>query len=234
MADNAFCEAKKLGWHFYCDKEKANEEKKDILTKYSSAGEALDHIKAELEETKAKAVLSPTEENVYNYIALQNEQIIRAEKFSKVWKKVQRKHPELDFSVKTPNSTVGNDITSEIKRKATKKALENLNKRYGIFFFYSTKCAFCQKYSSILRSFATIHHLDVLPVSMDGGILPEWPESVVNSGQAEKMGIAGKPVPATLLYDDKEDRVIPIGYGILAMSELEERIYELVGETDEE
>lgn len=231
---NDYCKSHKLGWHFYCENKKAEEKKENILNRYSSATEAISDIRAELEEKKAKAVLNPTQENMYEYIALQNEQILRAEKFSNAWKKVQWKHPELDFSVKSPHSTVGNDVTSEMRRKATQKTLQNLSNRYGIFFFYSTSCQFCQKYSSILKSFATIHNLDVFAVSMDGEILPEWPDSVINNGQAEQMGMAGKPVPATLLFDNKEKQVIPIGFGILAMSELEDRIYQLVGIIDEE
>lgn len=60
---------------------------------------------------------------------------------------------------------------------------------------------------------------------MDGGSLPEWPKFMVNHGQIARMGIDNNTVPATLLFDKKTRKIIPIGFGVLAHSELEERIY---------
>ena len=41
---------------------------------------------------------------------------------------------------------------------------------------------------------------------------------------------ANKPVPATILFDKKNKSVIPVGFGLMAMDELETRIYEMTKE----
>ncbi len=64
-----------------------------------------------------------------------------------------------------------------------------------------------------------------MPVSMDGGSLPDWQQSVVNKGQVEKMGLESSAVPATVLFDKENKQFIPVGFGVLSHSELEERIY---------
>ena len=64
-----------------------------------------------------------------------------------------------------------------------------------------------------------------MPISMDGGGLPEWPNFMVNNGQITKMGITETSVPQTVLFDKDSRQVIPVGTGVLSHSELEERIY---------
>lgn len=233
LAVESYCSSKNLGWHFYCDSEMKRSEEGNAKT-YQSATAAISDIREELEESKAKAVLKPTEENVKNYIVLQNLQVQRAERFSKVWSKVLWKYPALDFSVNSPNSTVGNEVTAAAKEEAIQASLHKLGSRYGIFFFYSTSCPYCHKYSPILKAFAKTYGLNVMAVSRDGKILHDWPESEVDKGQIAAMGLANTPLPATVLFDNKTQSIIPVGFGILAMSELRERIYQLTREDKDE
>ena len=107
--------------------------------------------------------------------------------------------------------------------------MQTLNQRYGLFFFYSSGCSFCHKYSPILKVFADTYGIEVMAISMDGGVLPEWPNTAVNQGRAERFGLAGKGVPATVLFDNQTKTLIPVGFGLLTISELEERIYTLIG-----
>ncbi|MBS0638141.1 MAG: conjugal transfer protein TraF [Verrucomicrobia bacterium] len=228
------CEKQNLGWHFYCDPTKTKEKALTQEQEVQLAKEELSAIKQRLEDLKIAAVINPTTENLTNYMAFQNEQMNRAGAFSKKWQEIVWQTPSLDSLVKNPISTVGNEVNSEIKRKGIQKTLAHLNERYGLFFFYSSKCVYCLKFSSIIKTFAAHHNLEVMAVSMDGGILPEWPTSVVNSGQAEKLGMAGKPVPAVILFDAKAKRIIPVGFGLLTIDQLEERIFRLTQENSGE
>lgn len=232
MAYSDYCSDKGLGWHFYCD---PNEEKLEVKTKERRETNAevmarLGEVKRELEERKARAVLTPTEENIRDYIAYHNQQLDRAEKFSEVWERVLWKRPELDFSVKAPQSIAGNDVLDGLKKEKLNKVLSKFTQRYGLFFFYSSKCSFCHKYSGILKIFSDFHKINVMAISLDGGILPEWPNSVIDRGESVKMGMAGKPVPATILFDSHTKDVIPVGFGLLSVVEIEERIVKLIGE----
>ena len=227
-----YCEGMKLGWHFYCDS-KVKEDDKSAPKNDGSIENAkadLQQIKAKLEDLKIRAVIYPTEANTLNYIAYQQEQLERASQFSHVWQRVLRNNPNLDYTVSTPISGVGNQLVQEIKKQDLSKILSRLNERYGLFFFYGSKCIHCHKYSPILKVFANTFGLEVVPVSIDGGILPEWPNSMVNNGQLEKLGLSDKPVPATVLFDNKSKQLLPVGFGLLTISELEERIYTIVNE----
>ncbi len=227
-----YCDGMKLGWHFYCDPKILEDE--NVIKKNSGTVEdaklELKEIKAKLEDLKIRAVIYPTEANTLEYIAYQQEQLERSSKFSQAWQRVLRNNPNLDYTVSTPISGIGNQLVEEIKRKDLNNILSGLNERYGLFFFYSSRCVHCHKYSPILKVFADTYGLKVMPVSIDGGFLPEWPNSVINNGQLEQLGLADKPVPSTILFDTKSKQLLPIGFGLLTISELEERIYTIVRE----
>ncbi|MDF3047710.1 MAG: conjugal transfer protein TraF [Candidatus Midichloriaceae bacterium] len=218
------CKEMKLGWHFYCEE---LEKPQVVQTMPEDPKARLKQIQEKLEDLKIKAIMQPTPDNVAEYIAFQQEQLERASAFSNTWQKVIWSRPELDYMVKTPISTAGNELRSDIRGQDIKDTMNTLNERYGLFFFYGSTCSFCHRYSSILKAFSEYYGLEVMAVSLDGGILDEWPNSLVNNGQTERLGLAGKPVPATVLFDNITQELIPIGFGLLTISELEERIYEL-------
>jgi conjugal transfer pilus assembly protein TraF len=64
-----------------------------------------------------------------------------------------------------------------------------------------------------------------MAISLDGGALPEWKNFAVDNGQIERMGMEIKSVPATILFDKETRELIPVGFGMLSHTELEERIY---------
>ena len=231
------CSEMNLGWHFYCDPKKQKEpgETQSTITPptitpptIAQAKQELKTIQDKLEDLKVLAVMHPTEVNVSQYMAFQQEQLERAALFSNTWKKTLWNTPELDYSVKMPISSVGNQLLSETKNQNRDEVMKGLNQRYGLFFFYTTGCGYCQKYSPILKAFSEHYGVEVMAVSMDGQVLPEWPNSQINQGRAEEFGLSGKPVPATILFDAKSKKLLPVGFGLLTVNELEERIYEIV------
>ena len=82
-------------------------------------------------------------------------------------------------------------------------------------------------FGPLLRAFAARHGLDVLAVSLSGAALEGWPEAVADNGRAARLGLAGAPVPALVLFDTKTKRVLPVGFGVMAEDEMAERIYTL-------
>jgi len=82
-AEEIYCDRKKLGWHFYCEKQKEIEEEQKMPE--LTPEEKLKEIQEELQRRKVKAVMNPTEENVASYIKYQNEQTKRSAIFSRVW-----------------------------------------------------------------------------------------------------------------------------------------------------
>lgn len=60
--------------------------------------------------------------------------------------------------------------------------------------------------------------------------MKEWESNTIKDlSTLKKLGMDDmKQVPATILYDNKNKEVLPVGYGVLSISDLEERIYMLI------
>lgn len=220
-----YCDLKKLGWHFYCDK-KIKKQEKDSAG-FVNPEEQLKAISRELEYKKAAAIMNPTPQNIREYIIFQRQQLDRASIFSDVWQRVIWQNPDLDYTLIRPVNNLSKQDWIDDRNKSTEQTLYKLNKDYGIFFFFRSDCIYCHKYSPILKNFAQKYGFYVAPISMDGGLINEWPDAKIDNGQAHNMGIDGKGVPATILFDKKSQNFIPIAFGFIASSDLEERIYRL-------
>ena len=134
VEEEVYCDRKNLGWHFYCEKLKEVQEDENTLE--LTPEDKLKEIQEELQRRKVRAVMNPTEENVESYIKYQNEQTKRSAIFSRVWRRVQWKSPELDYKVKHPSTTEGLSVEKEENKKKRAMAMLKLGKRYGIFYFY--------------------------------------------------------------------------------------------------
>jgi len=232
------CKVSNLGWHFYCDPEKEAEEeikeevKEELPQSVPVANSPEDYlarrdaVRKELQWKAARAILEPTNENIIDYIRTQRDKALNPSNvFTEKWKRALWTTPDLDYSLKRPVSTIGKQVWVDKQNIVKAKSIHKLNERYGVFFFYQSTCIYCQRYAPILREFANKHGVKVMAVTLDGGILSAFPDSVQDSGQSMKFGIAGKPVPATILFDKESKRIIPVGFGLMAMDELENRIY---------
>jgi len=229
-AKSNFCSDYGLGWHFYCQDQKKEEQEKVTETKQvpenqEDYAEKLAEIKKTLENKKSKAVIYPTEENIKDYMAYQQVILNQSGTFADQWRRVLWKTPDLDYTLKRPVSKVGKESWVDQRNLDVADTIKHINDRYGIFFLFSSTCPHCHRYSPILKSFQQKYGIKIMAVSMDGGGLPEWDQFMVNTGQVAKMGIKVEAVPATILFDKTTRQVIPVGFGVLSHSELEERIY---------
>ncbi len=223
-----YCEEYGLGWHFYCQKEEKEEDKKASPKPKQNEedySEKLAEIKKTLDSKKAKAVIYPTEANIKDYMAYQQMVLDRSGTFADQWRRVIWKTPELDYTLKRPVSKVAKETWTDDRNTDISSTIRNINERYGVFFLFRSDCHFCHRYAPILKAFQQKYGIAIMPISMDGGGLPNWEKFSVNNGQIQKMGIEISSVPATLLFDKQTRQVIPVGFGVLSHSDLEERIY---------
>ncbi|MDE1918312.1 MAG: conjugal transfer protein TraF [Sphingomonadales bacterium] len=227
--DPFYCGERKLGTWFYCErpKPKPSEPAASPSAASPTYRQRLDKIGARLEELKAKAILEPSSDNIIAYVRYQREQLDRASTFADVWERAIWQHPDLDYTLQRPVSTLGKTAWLEQRKNDREAVIASLSQRYGLFFFYSSSCGACEVFSPIVRSLSDKYHLSVLPVSMDGGPTPAFPRYVVNQGQYEKMGLEGGQVPALVLFDTYLKKPIPIGYGVMAEDEVLQRIFYL-------
>ena len=222
-----------LGWHFYCDREE-QEAPPPVPPAPPESGAAagsamarIEAMRAALEEARAEAILEPTHENVAAYLRLQQATLQRAATFSDAFRRTVWASPELDYTLTRPVGALAKRLWSDERRRMRDAALARLGERYGLIYLGHAGCAACKVFGPLLRAFAMRHGLDVLAVSMTGEALEGWPEAVPDHGRAVRLGLGKAPLPAVALFDTETKRVLPVGFGVLAEDQLEERIFVL-------
>jgi conjugal transfer pilus assembly protein TraF len=215
------------GWFFYKDppkEEKKEEEKKPEvrLEMPSSQPELLftERMKKWGEELLSRAMEEPTIENVKAYMEYNNLMMKLSENFSLAWQKALMAYPEFESPV--PVSDVDKDLYFGAVKEKEKEILEKLSRKAGLFFFYSTSCPFCERQALHLRRFMAEHpYFVVKAVSLDGGVLSEFPETLIDNGISQRLGVDA--VPSIFLAFPPE-RFERISSGILTAEELKRRL----------
>ena len=217
-----------LGWHFYCDRRDAKEDAAPPpAVSERPASERIAAMRKALEEARAEAILDPTPEKVTAYLRLQQETLQRAAAFSDAFRRTVWATPELDYTLRRPVGALAKQVWSDGRREARDAALARLGERYGLIYLGHAGCAGCKVFGPLLRAFAKRHGLDVLAVSLTGEALEGWPEAVADNGRAARLGLGNAPVPALVLFDTATERVLPVGFGVMAEDEMAERIFAL-------
>lgn len=223
--DSFYCEERRLGYWFYCERPKPPEQNSPSPAPAASATSQLDAITATLRELKAKAILEPTPANVTAYIRFQRAQLDRASLFSDVWQRAIWQDPELDYTLQRPVSTLGKRQWQDSRSAERNAAMAQLSERYGLFYFFAQSCGACEVMSPIVQSVASTWHIAVRAISTDGGPSRHFPNYAVETNQRSRMGLEPKVTPAVVLWDAQTGRPIPIGYGVMSADELQDRIY---------
>ena len=222
-----------LGWHFYCDRREEEPHHMGPVPAPPAADagqpatERIEAMRRALEEARAEAILDPTPANVAAYLRLQQETLQRAAAFSDAFRRTVWATPELDYTLRRPVGALAKQVWSDERRVARDAALARLGERYGLIYLGHAGCAGCRVFGPLLRAFAKRHGLDVLAVSLTGEALEGWPEAIADSGRAARLGLGNAPVPALVLFDTQTQRVLPVGFGVLAEDQMAERIFAL-------
>ncbi len=227
QGDEFYCRERNLGQWFYCETPKPDSATAAKMQPDIPAAIRLKAISEQLEELKARAILEPTTQNVQAYISFQREQLDRASDFADVWRRAIWQNPELDYTLERPINTLGKKTWSTNRTAQRDAALSAINQRYGVFYFYSSACAACEVFSPIIKGVSDRFGMTIMAVSIDGGPNAVFPNYLVDTGQFKAMGMAGRKVPALVLFDTVTKQPMPIGYGVMAADEVMDRIFTL-------
>jgi conjugal transfer pilus assembly protein TraF len=215
------------GWYWFDDP--AQNTKKDTTEpnhKKHDATEDVDNVKRTLKQSLDQAIVDPTPENVEKYIALQNQMSERANKFANTWQQVLLNHPELDYSISHPTNNVALQVYHENESKQKDVALAQFAKHSGLFFFYRSTCPYCQRFAPILKHFSETHHIVVVPITMDGISLSEFPNSKQDAGQSKKFQVTVEP--SLYAVDPETQKAFPMAFGLTSETELLDNIYNIM------
>ena len=107
----------------------------------------------------------------------------------------------------------------------------SLAQEYGLFFFFRKNCPYCHQFAPVVKRFSEKYGWSVLGISLDGGTLSEFPMAKQNNGIAERLQITHGP--ALIALHPKTGQLIPLAYGMISESEIEQRA-ELLTKTQAE
>jgi conjugal transfer pilus assembly protein TraF len=130
--------------------------------------------------------------------------------------------PSLDETLVHPVDQNARHVYYKEQHKKTMQRIMLLASEYGLFFFFRKNCSYCHHFAPIVKRFAQKYGWSVLPISLDGGTLHEFPNAKQNNGIAERLNISH--VPALIALHPKTGQLIPLAYGLTSESEIENRV----------
>lgn len=223
---SSFFERKAEGWHWYQDqeseiREQESDKKKGIKVSLNPT-QAIEAQRKALEIKLHAAIVEPTQENLIAYITAQKALMDQSQKFSEMWKQVVMTTPSLDETLVHPVDQNARHIYYNEQHNKLKERIMRLASEYGLFFFFRKNCSYCHHFAPIVKRFAQKYGWSVLGISLDGGTLPEFPNAKRDNGIAERLQISH--VPALIALHPKTGQLIPLAYGLVSESEIEQRV----------
>ncbi|MBY0501640.1 MAG: type-F conjugative transfer system pilin assembly protein TraF [Alphaproteobacteria bacterium] len=232
----SFFQKRAEGWHWYqslrdnkIEERKTEEEKKGYGLSPSSAQTPTEKIEAQRKQLETKlhtAILEPSQHNIITYILAQKALMDQSQRFSEAWKQVVLTTPSLDETLIHPIDQNARHIYYDEQRRELSKKIQGLAQEYGLFFFFRKNCPYCHQFAPIVKRFTNKYGWSALGISLDGGSLPEFPHAKRDNGISERLGITH--VPALIALHPQTGKLIPLAYGMISETEIEERIELLV------
>lgn len=222
---SSFFERKAEGWHWYRGQEPEIREQESgppPQRAVLSPTQQIEEQRKALERKLHAAIVEPTQENLISYITAQKALMDQSQKFSEMWKQVVMTNPSLDETLIHPVDQNARHIYYAEQHGKLEKRIKQLASEYGLFFFFRKNCTYCHHFAPIVKRFAEKYGWSVLPISLDGGALPEFLNAKQNNGIAERLQITH--VPALIALHPKTGQLIPLAYGLVSESEIEQRV----------
>lgn len=220
----------KRGWYWYEDPppkekdEQKKEEKKEIkeakkipsLEDYTTDqlwNMHPDEFSKLLNEIHKKAVQYPTEENMYEYLLIQDIARRKSLAVANVQMAMTQKYPEFDVGKDYPLATPGRNVyiqqtTGEIENK-----IQNSRDDFGLIFFYSPACKYCHEQAKINQFFYDKYKWEIKNVDI-----------TKNNNVSRIFNIETVPY-IILVYKYNSQDYIPITAGVSSLDEMESKIF---------
>jgi conjugal transfer pilus assembly protein TraF len=202
--------------------EKSKEQKRPDIRSITD----IEELEKEVKVLRSKAVMQPTEANVYAYMAAQEYVMSKAAMFSDVARRVVWQNPDIDSNARQPIATYSATAKRERTVVQRRTVMGDLSKTHGLVFFFRSDCPFCHDFAPVVKSLSDQYGIEVMPVSMDGQGIAEFPRPRVDNGISTFVsnGAGVQTVPALYLVSNDQKTVTLVGVGALSIDEVTERI----------
>jgi len=182
-----------------------------------------------LDELKRVAVMNPTDANLLAYMRYQRVVMNKSEVFAERWQRLVWTVPELDYGLTgRPTNSMAISVFDEQSQERQAQRIRALSATHGLLFIFRSDCPYCHRFAPILKRFEQEFGMLVFPVSLDGKGLPEYPNPQPDNGTAARLNAS--VVPALYLTAPSKREIRPVGFGVMALSDLIERVAALAQE----
>ena len=229
---DSYWQRQKDGWFWYRDppapakKPEAVPPPARALSPKDQALADFEAMQKALEELKKVAIMAPSDANLKAYMRFQQRVMARSSVFADTWQRAVWTDPTLDYATQgRPTTNFGLDVYDREQQRTEQTTVASLAQTHGLFFFFRSDCPYCHRFAPVLKRFSEATGMAVFPVSLDGGGLPEYPQAAADNGIAARLNVT--TVPALYLATPAEKDIQPIGFGVLAESEILDRIHVL-------
>lgn len=196
---------------------------------------SIEALRAEIKRREDLAIMSPTPENMRDYLEINAYMQDKASVFTDQWRRVVWQTPDLDYSTRNPSNNTAIRLKAEDREKGVDQAMLRLAREHGLLFFFRSDCPYCHAMAPNLKLMQERYGFEVLYVSMDGRPLPGLSSWIVNRGQYEKLMLRHQQtdarVPALFIASKRTGETAPLGVGTLAFTDITERIFVLTQTT---
>lgn len=223
---------KRDGWFWYRDPPPpaAKSLPKPAVPKQPPELTEFESMQRKLEDLKRVAVMNPTDSNLLAYMRYQRYVMNKSEAFAERWQRLVWTVPDLDYGLTgRPTNSLAISVYDEQLQERQGQRIRALSSTHGLLFIFRSDCPYCHRFAPILKRFEQEFGMLVFPVSLDGKGLPEYPNPQPDNGTAARL--SATVVPALYLTAPSKREIRPVGFGVMALSDLIERIATLAQET---
>jgi conjugal transfer pilus assembly protein TraF len=175
-----------------------------------------DEFQALLMQFQKKAVMTPSPDNVYDYLTMQDIARKKSLAYANTVAYVNQAHPELTVKDEYPVAAPGRTAKTRLEQGEVDNTLKASSNDFAMLYFFSPDCQFCQAQSQILNFFTAKY--------------PLW--------QIKRIDIQSQPglatqfnvqtVPHIVLLYKHSDKAFPVATGVTSMVEMELSIYRAI------
>ena len=171
-----------------------------------------DDFQALLMGLQKEAVRRPTEQNVFDYLVMQDMARRKAAAYANVAAYVTQKHNEFDMTQAYPVAAPGVRAKTNAQQEEIAATIAGARGEHALLFFTNPACSFCTEQKQILSHFTERY---------------KWEIKVINTGQepeiAARFDVRITPT-LLLIKKGKPDHLI-VSTGVVSLDELERTLY---------
>jgi conjugal transfer pilus assembly protein TraF len=211
------------GWFWYRDPLPPKPRPPSTTPKKPKDLADFESLQQRLEELKRVAVMNPSDTNLLAYMRFQRMVMDKSQVFADRWQRLVWSAPDLDYGLSgRPTNAMAINVFDDQQRDRDAQTVRTLAATHGLIFVFRSDCPFCHRFAPILKRFEQDYGMTVLAISLDGGTLPDYPDARPDNGMAARLSATA--VPALYLTAPARREIRPVGFGLMSMSDLLERV----------